>query len=159
MATLLNISIWTLFFNPSFISFSLIFPVNSPLVLLLHHLANHFHSLLSAGCHSGLIKLSKNLDCASNVFFFTFKTNLFQDDPFLHELHSTYLRFKAHQVSSRSLVILVSVLVDPAKLGQHAPVTCLDISRWYKDKDNDKHKHKDQYNYNDNDNDRDKDTI
>merc|ERR550525_1861141 len=55
--------------------------LGAPFVLLLHHLANHFHSLLSAGCHSRLIKLSENL------------------------------RFKAHQVSSRSLVILVSVLV------------------------------------------------
>merc|ERR1719266_1905589 len=72
--------------------------LGAPLVLLLHHFSNHFHSLLSASCHSRLIKLSENL------------------------------RFKAHQVSSRSLVILVSVLVNPAKLGQHAPVTFHSLS-------------------------------
>ena len=34
---------------------------NSPLVLLLHHLADHCHSLLSASCHCWLVQLRKNL--------------------------------------------------------------------------------------------------
>ena len=34
---------------------------NSPLVLLLHHLADHCHSLLGASCHSWLVQLRKNL--------------------------------------------------------------------------------------------------
>ena len=34
---------------------------NSPLVLFLHHLADHSHSLLSASCHSWLVQLRKNL--------------------------------------------------------------------------------------------------
>ena len=34
---------------------------NSPLVLFLHHLADHSHSLLSASCHCWLVQLRKNL--------------------------------------------------------------------------------------------------
>ena len=52
--------------------------VNSPLVLLLHHLANHFHSLLSAGRHSGLIELSENLD------FVAFSSMSSLDSPLLN---------------------------------------------------------------------------
>merc|ERR550519_53637 len=58
----------------------------APLVLPLHHLLHHFDSILSASGHSRLVKLGENL------------------------------RFKAHQVSSGSLVVLVSVLVDPTQL-------------------------------------------
>merc|ERR550519_1985049 len=70
----------------------------APLVLPLHHLANHGHSLLSAGGHSRLIELGENL------------------------------WFKAHQVSSRCLVILVSVLVDPSELREHTPISFHSLS-------------------------------
>ena len=94
------------------------FSDNSPLVLLLHHLANHGDSLLSAGGHSRLIELGENLDFVSH--FHTHVKHRRQNvPPFLNKsgfLSSTYLRFKAHQVSSRSLVVLVSHLVDPTEL-------------------------------------------
>ena len=49
------------------------FSDDSPLVLLLHHLANHGDSLLSAGGHSRLIELGENLDFVSN---FTHMSNM-----------------------------------------------------------------------------------
>ena len=49
---------WTILKSFFFLKIKL---TNSPLVLFLHHLADHCHSLLSASCHCWLVQLRKNL--------------------------------------------------------------------------------------------------